>query len=1110
MPYSAGSASLSIVPDFSGISDQIEAEAEKWGESAGSTFGSAFAEAAREGTSDAIPSEEAQAAEKGSSAGGAFGDAFRARVEAALAALPEADIRANTTEFDEELADIRAELETLGNQRIGIDISDDDALAKLAELKAALAEIGASSENITVRVNAAEATAEIEGLEAEVAAADASMGSLGADAGGAGGGLEGLGADAGESGSALSALVPALVALAAALVPIGGLAGGALAALPGILAGAGAGLGALKLGLGGISGALSAYGQQQTTAAKSTTSATESAATQAQQAISNAASIRNAANSVAQAQGAVATAQVSADDSVRQASESLASAQQSAADSVRSANEQVIASEQQLADAEYTEQQAQEALTQAREDAANQLTDYADQLSDGSLSIQQAQLDIQTAQAGVTAAGPGSGDTAQQQQQAQLTYEQAVQRLQDLQDQQSQLQQTAAEANAAGVDGAASVVQAQHQLLDANNAVTSAQQAQSDAVIAASEAQAAAVQNVTNAQIAYSEAQASAVQKVTDAQNALTTALQNQADTLATVALSGQTAAGSGGGSAAATPNTFAQDMAKLTDQGRQFVYFLLGIKSQIDALGNSVQAILLPGLQAGITAALPLFGPLSLYIENAAQGIGDFVDELGHFLGSAQGVSEVNAIFSQGAGFMSDMANAAFSVIGAFLSIGSQAGPIVSAIGSGVDHLASAFAKWASDGGFQGFLTWLHDNGPDIVSDVSSIVKGFGSFIVATEPLGKALLDIAGAIGRVVSALSGPLSLAAKGIAILLEEPVRAINDLVQAIDYLSTHWQQLWADIEQWADAGYAHVKSAVFDPLVDFFTVTIPQIFDEVVAWFQALPGRIVSALGDFVNTIFGALKLVGAWLENNVWGPFSTWWIQLPGRVATALGDFFSAAFAALLRAGSWLEGNVAAPVLGWFTGLPGRIAAGLSDFLGVAFATLAGVGSWLESNVWTPISSFFSGLGSRIATAAAGMWDGIGNAFIDILNAIINLWDGLHFSIGGGSFLGVSFPSFTLGLPHVDDINPISTRAGGGGVDAGGTYLIGEKGPEILQMPNTSGFVTPNSALDLSGLGGGSSRPTAPVFDNSEMHFHNEAEINGLMRQASFVRKARVL
>lgn len=1087
MAYNAGQALLQIVPSFQSVAEQIDAEAAKWGESAGTTFADSFAQAAKEGVSDAIPNQDADATEKGESAGGKFADAFKARVDEAIRSLPDASIDLNSTGFDLQIDKIRAELEELSNQRIGIDISDDEAMAKLLELKAQLDDIAASSPSVSIRTNAAQASAEVAAFQAEVAGADGALGGLGDDAAGAGGGVGALGGDAEASSGAIGALIPALAALAAALIPIAGLAGGALAAIPGILAGAGAGFGALKLGLGGIGNALTAYSTEQNKAAKATGGSASAASSAASQAVSNAQTVRNAANSVAQAE------------------ESLANAQQSATDSVRQANEQLEASELSLADAEFSEQQAQQALTQARIDAQNALTNYQDQLADGSLAIQQAQQDITTAQTGITAVGPGTTGTAAQQAQAQLTYEEAVQRLKDLEDQQAQLQQTAATANAAGVDGAQGVVQAQHQLLDAQNAVGTAQQSQADT------------------QIALSEAQSSAVQKVTDAQNALTNALLNQQTALQQIAL--QPAGGGGGGGAAAPVNTFAAAMAKLTPQGRDFVNFLIGLENQFNKLGRAVQAILLPGLETGLASAiLPNFGQLSLYIENAASGIGDLATKFGQFLGSTKGVSEINSVLSQGAGFMRQLGGAAVTLFEAFLSIGSQAAPIVSAIGSGITNLVDAFANWAENGGFQRFLGWLRDNGPSIVSDVSNIFKGFVGFLIAVEPIGKALLDVAGAIGKIVALAAPVLRFLSEG-AIFLFRWFNPIGQLIEGIDLLKDNWQHAWSDISHWAEDAFDHVKSAVFDPIIHFFsgggsgggggggtaTVTsIPGAMDATVGFFTALPARISSALGDFVGIVFGPLIRVASWLDSNVWGPLSAWFIGIPTRVAQAIGDFFTAAFADLKTVGTWLESNVGAPAFNWFITLPVRVAQSLSGFLGTAFSALAGVGSWLESNVWTPISSFFSGLGSRIATVASGMWDGIANAFIGAINAVINVWDGLHFTVGGGSFAGISIPSFTLGVPHIPDISQIGTRAAGGDVEAGASYVVGERGMELFS-PEVDGHITSNSDLAglLSGLSGGSNAPvgSSPAVAIDEAHFHDEADLDGLMRQAYFRRTA---
>jgi phage-related minor tail protein len=55
---------------------------------------------------------------------------------------------------------------------------------------------------------------------------------------------------------------------------------------------------------------------------------------------------------------------------------------------------------------------------------------------------------------------------------------------------------------------------------------------------------------------------------------------------------------------------------------------------------------------------------------------------------------------------------------------------------------------------------------------------------------------------------------------------------------------------------------------------------------------------------------------------------------------------------------------------------------------------------------------------------------------------------------------------------------IPARATGGPVDAGTTYLVGEKGPELFN-PGTSGTIIPNHAI-TSSSGGGDLSVTVPV------------------------------
>jgi hypothetical protein len=87
----------------------------------------------------------------------------------------------------------------------------------------------------------------------------------------------------------------------------------------------------------------------------------------------------------------------------------------------------------------------------------------------------------------------------------------------------------------------------------------------------------------------------------------------------------------------------------------------------------------------------------------------------------------------------------------------------------------------------------------------------------------------------------------------------------------------------------------------------------------------------------------------------------------------------------------------------------------------------GVATGIQA-AWNGLVGFVSGLGGRIGSAARGMWDGIWNAFRGVLNLIAHAWNSLHFTIGGGSFAGVSIPSVTLGVPQIPSFQGGGTMA----------------------------------------------------------------------------------
>jgi phage-related protein len=105
-------------------------------------------------------------------------------------------------------------------------------------------------------------------------------------------------------------------------------------------------------------------------------------------------------------------------------------------------------------------------------------------------------------------------------------------------------------------------------------------------------------------------------------------------------------------------------------------------------------------------------------------------------------------------------------------------------------------------------------------------------------------------------------------------------------------------------------------------------------------------------------------------------------------------------------------------------------------------------------------SFFSGIPGRLAHAASGMFDGIKDAFRSAINWVIGAWNGLEFSIPGFSVFGKHIGGVTIGVPDI----PYLAR--GGLISGSGLAVVGENGPELVQLPRGA-RVIPNNEVSRS-------------------------------------------
>lgn len=718
--------------------------------------------------------------------GGTFGTDLRAKVTAAAQSLPDIDIHTNSTDAERQLADIRAQLLTLSEFRIGVDIDEEVALARVAELRAQLEQLAARSPSIRVQVDSAAAVGSLAAVEARVeevratsatvqvnadtAGADAKLAAtkaeadavgasreninVNADTGAATAGLFGIASAATGAEAQVEGVVAVGVLLGTVLVPAAGAAAIGVAGIATAALSAGAGIGVLALGIVPVISAVRAMG--------------------------------------------------TAEDSAGTAASTAASRQNSLA----SANDQVRNSEQSLADAQRAATQAQAALTTAREQARQAMQDLNLQVADGALAQRQANLDVAKAKQELDATLANPAATTLQRQQAQLTYDQARQQITDLGVRQQRLveqQQTAAKA---GVDGSTQVVAAKDQIRQADERVVQAEQ------------QVAAAQRA-----------------VAQASQSLDTGVSSA--------------------------NKLNQAMAALTPTGRQFATFLFGLKGQLSVLSAAAQNGFLPGLQTGITALLPLMPQLTSFVSSVARALGQFFAAAGQALTAPFWTQFFQFVQATAGPTLTTMGQTFLNVAKGAAGLAQAFGPAVTVLGAGLLGLSQKFANFGSTVGNSTVFTSLINNAITLVQVLAPIFGGLLSLIVQTfsSPAVSAALNQLLGLVQVVFGAIGPI--VTQLVAAFAPLITTIAASLVPIISQLGSLFQTTLGPVVVLLAGKLGPVIAQIAGALSTGLGAILPVIGQLLVALVPVV-GTLVSALASTLAPVIGVVAQVIATL------------------------------------------------------------------------------------------------------------------------------------------------------------------------------------------------------------------------------------------------------
>jgi hypothetical protein len=325
-------------------------------------------------------------------------------------------------------------------------------------------------------------------------------------------------------------------------------------------------------------------------------------------------------------------------------------------------------------------------------------------------------------------------------------------------------------------------------------------------------------------------------------------------------------------------------------------------------------------------------------------------------------------------------------------------------------------------------------------VSPLSIVFQALQPILPA---VGAALTQVAVGLGEMVTTLAPSIGRISSGLIVLISGLLTVLLPMLGALAKWIGDNSALLAVLA-------VVIGSVVLAFQIYATTMTVIRIATEAWAAVQVILNAVMAA-----NPIGIIILAVIALVAAIVWVATQTTFFQDAWKVMT---DVIGAAW-------NWLWGSVISPVVNWIVGAWNLLGAAIgilwSAYVQPAINSIGAGFNWVWGNVIQPVVSFISGainaVGSTVQRVFGGIADFIGGAFRTAaslvrgpMNTIIGLVNG---AIDGINAVG---GTFGVHLGHIPML------AKGGTITSAGSVIVGENGPELLNLPKGAS-VNPNIA-----------------------------------------------
>lgn len=367
----------------------------------------------------------------------------------------------------------------------------------------------------------------------------------------------------------------------------------------------------------------------------------------------------------------------------------------------------------------------------------------------------------------------------------------------------------------------------------------------------------------------------------------------------------------------------------------------------------------------------------------------------------------------------------------------------------------------------------------PDLVMQFAqafdSYLSQFGIGSNLAGALSGAMTQISDTVSQVMAAIPMDaimsfISDLIAGITLIGEDIQSIIVDVVMNIIWPII--QNLWSFIQDTIMPGLSKLWPPLHDALylVGDIIITIVDWISKIVDMVSSVLSPVIAALFALMRPIWEALLSALAQIFSTavdvigkIWGsvkPFVDDVLRVVGAIYSAVAGWLKA-HQKEINAVMTFIGNVVGTLISWASKSVsdlinniGLIISGVVDVVRNIFNLVVGVVTGDTNLIWNSINGLIAGIGNVFW----GVVDLITSPFRNAFNQIRDLWNS---TIGG---IGFTIPDWVPGVGGGSFRIPY--MADGGTITATGTVLVGEQGPELLDLPSGA-RVRPLSADDMA-------------------------------------------